>query len=250
MEIMEVLRSHPLLSQLPDADLLKLRNRSVTRRWRKGQVIFRKGDPCGGLYGIVSGSIVTAIEADNGKRQALGAYGPGTYVGALAALDGGAHHVTALAREASCTLFLTLGEYNSALARIPDSADRVIRLLCTELRNNLRYLESYVFLDVPVRLARLMLYLQPHHAGPGEKLPPIGFSQQEIADLLGCSREWVSRELGRWRDAGIIDIGRRHLVIRDKVALSRIVGAAGGSDRPGVTRLPGLDRNAPNTTAL
>ena len=249
METMEVLRSHPLLSQLPDADLVKLRKRSVIRRWRKGQVVFRKGAPCGGLHGIISGSIVTVIEADNGKRQTLGAYGPGAYVGVLAAHDGGACQITAVAREASCTLFLPLGEYNSALARVPGSADRIIRLLCNELRNNLRYLESYVFLDVPVRLARLILYLQPRHAGPGEKPPPIGFSQREIADLLGCSREWVGKELGRWRDAGIIDIGRRHLVIRDKSALSRIVGTAGGSDRPAVTRLPGLDKNAPRMTA-
>jgi CRP/FNR family transcriptional regulator, cyclic AMP receptor protein len=225
MEPLEVLRSHPLLSPLPDVDLLKLRKRAITKFWKKGEVLYRKGGACLGLHGVVSGSVVTVLEAENGKSQTIGAYGPGTYVGAVAVLDGGPFQVTAMAREASCTLFLTRRDFNAAMASLPGSHDRIIRLLCNELRNNLDYLESFLFHDISARLARLILQLQQRLGTAEAKLPSIRFSQRQVAEQLGCSREWVGRELGKLRDAGLIDIGRNHLLIRDRTALERMVGA-------------------------
>lgn len=225
MEPLEVLRSHPLLSPLPDADILKLRQRSIPKRWRKGEVLFRKGDPCDRLYGVVSGSLITVLEAENGKSQTIGTYGPGTFVGAIAALDSGPYGVTAMAREASCTLLVALRDFKAALKSLPDSHDRIVRLLCNELRNNLDYLESFLFHDISARLARLILYLQDRLGTADLKLPSIRFSQRQVADQLGCSREWVGMELRKLRDAGIIDIGRNHLLVRDRAALERLVGA-------------------------
>jgi CRP/FNR family transcriptional regulator, cyclic AMP receptor protein len=225
MEPMEMLRSHPLLSPLSDADIRKLRQRSIPKLWRKGAVLFRKGDPCEGLHGVVSGSLVTMLEAENGKSQTIGTYGPRTYIGAVAAIDGGPYGVTAIAREASCTLFVPLRDFNAALKNLPDSHDRIVRLLCNELRNNLDYLESLLFHDVSARLARLILHLQDRLGKTDVKLPSIRFSQRQIAEQLGCSREWIGRELGKLRNAGIIDMGRNHLLIRDRAALERMVGA-------------------------
>ena len=108
------------------------------------------------------------------------------------------------------------------MALLNDSPERVIGLLCSELRSNLDYLESVLFLDVSSRLARLILHLQRHLAIAGEERPSIRFSQKEIANLLGCSREWVGKELGKWRDAGLIDLRRRHLVVRNRSALDRL----------------------------
>ena len=225
MEPLEVLRSHPLLSLLPDAELLRLRRRSVTRRWKKDDVVFHRGDPCVGVHAVVSGSLVTMIEGESGRTLTLGTYGPGGYVGALAATDGGSYHVTAAAREASCTLLLTLRDFNAAVASLQDARERIIGLLCNEIRNNLQFLETILFHDVSTRLARIILHLQRRHAVAVEALPTIRFSQKEIAGLLGCSREWVGKELGKWREAGIIDIGRSQMVVRDRSALDQIAAA-------------------------
>jgi CRP-like cAMP-binding protein len=224
MQPMESFRAHPILSMLPEVELCKLRQRAITKRWKKGDALFYKGDACDGMHGVLSGSIVTFIEHENGNSQSIGTYGPGSYVGMLSLIDGGIRHVTAMVREESSTVFLPRRDFTAAVAGRPDLSARIIGLLCDDIRNNFAHLETMVFLDVPARLARLILLLLQRHAMPDEqsKLPSIRFSQREIADRLGLSREWVGRELVKWREAGIVEVRRSHLVIRDTAALERI----------------------------
>jgi CRP-like cAMP-binding protein len=86
---------------LPEAELCKLRQRAITKRWKKGETLFHKGDTCDGMHGVLSGSFVTFIEGQNGKSQSIGIYVPGSHVGMLSLIDGGIRHVTAMAREES-----------------------------------------------------------------------------------------------------------------------------------------------------
>ena len=81
-----------------------------------------------------------------------------------------------------------------------------------------------IFLDVPARLAGLLLLLHHRYAvvDGDTKKPSIYFSQKEIAELLGFSREWVGRELVKLRKAGIVELRRSRLVVRDKVALEEL----------------------------
>jgi CRP-like cAMP-binding protein len=209
---------------LPEGELCQLRQWAVTKRWKKGDTLFRKGDACDGMHGVLCGSIVTFIEGENGKSRSIGTFAPGSHVGMLSVIDGGIRHVTAVAREESSTLFLPRRDFAAAVAGRPDLSARIIGLLCDEIRNNYAHLETMVFLDVPARLARLVLFLQQRHAMADEqsKLPSIRFSHREIADRLGLSREWVGRELVKWREAGIVEVRRSQLVIRDASALERI----------------------------
>jgi CRP/FNR family transcriptional regulator/CRP/FNR family cyclic AMP-dependent transcriptional regulator len=224
MTPLEALRAHPIFSILPDTELSKLSKRAVTRRWKKGQVLFRKGDACDGAHCVMSGCIVSIMEGENGEARRTGIWGPGQSVSSLPLLDGGVRIVTAVAHEPSSTVFLPRREHDAALASRPELKDRIISVLCQEIRSNYAYVEAGIFLDVPSRLARRILDLQQRRPSPDERssLPSVNFSQEEIADMLGLSREWIGRELGRWRQAGIIDLQRSRLVIRDQAALKRI----------------------------
>jgi hypothetical protein len=84
-------------------------------------------------------------------------------------------------------VFLPHRDFTSAVAGRPDLSARIIALLCDEIRNNFAYLETMVFLDVPARLADLILRLKQRHTVADErsKLPSIRFSQREFADRLG-----------------------------------------------------------------
>ena len=224
MTPLEALGSDPVLSMLPKAELGKLSKRAVTRHWKKGEVLFRKGDACDGAHVVLSGCIVRLIEGEHGETKRMGTWGPGQSVAPIALYDGGVHHFTAMAHEPSATVFLPRREHDAALAKRPELKDRIIRLLCKEIRSNYAYVEAMIFLDVPSRLARRVLDLQQRHAPADEHspLPSVHFSQGEIADLLGFSRKWIGRELGRWRQAGIVDLQRGRLVIRNQAALERI----------------------------
>src|SRR5262245_11575748 len=134
MTPLECLRANPLLSMLPEAELGKLCKRAVTRRWKKNEVLFRKGDACDGMHGVISGCIITVMESENGGSQSIGTYGPGGHVAMLGLFDGGVRHVTAIAHEDSCTLVLPRRDFTAAVASRPELKDRLIGMLCQEVR--------------------------------------------------------------------------------------------------------------------
>jgi CRP/FNR family cyclic AMP-dependent transcriptional regulator len=224
----QMFRQHPLFGSLDTAerqDLLKhLRLRSVAT----GQVVFREGDEADGLYGVLGGRIVVTVESLSGKELILNTFGPGSFFGEIAFLDGQGRSATAMAREASRLVFLGRSSFLPFLKQRPATALRMIAFLCGQLRRTTQLVQDSAFLDVPTRLAKQMAMMAQHYgersaAGGGLT---ISVSQSELAHMLGVSREIVSRQLAIWRQAGAIDIGRARIVVHDVAFFDRIV--AGG----------------------
>lgn len=224
MDSLELLRASPLLSQLTEAELCRLRKRAVTKRWRKDEVIFRKGDTCDGLIVILSGSAFTVMRSEGGFCRPTGIFGRGDILGFFAVLDGGGRVFTAVAREPTSGLCLDRREFNDIVASRPELKDHIISLLCRGARSLYAALERRAFLDVRARLAGLLLLLHQRYAvaDVGTKQQSLFFSQNEIAELLGFSREWVGRELVKLRNEGIVELRRSRLVVQDKVALEKL----------------------------
>lgn len=243
MEQVEPIQVHPLLLPFTEAEVRSIRKRAVRKDWKKGDVVFRRGDACNGMYDILSGTIVTVAESEDGKCRTLATYGRGHVLGIIPVLDGGSRQFTAIAREASSGMLLDCREFRAVIASRPELTTHINHFLCGGIRSLYEHIEAAFFLDVPARLARLVLYLHQRHAAADgrSELPSLRFSQREIAELLGLSREWVARELVKWRNAGILDLHRSRLVIRDKSALRRIaLCSAPPSDMlsPGAWLLP------------
>ena len=99
----------------------------------------------------------------------------------LGVIDGGVRHVTAVALEASRTLFLSRSEFNAAVENRAELKARIISLLCREVRMNCAHLEATIFLTVPAQLARRILNLQERHANSDDlsRLPSLQFSHKE-----------------------------------------------------------------------
>src|SRR5262249_55095163 len=116
MDPSELLHANPLLSQLTEAELGRLRKRAVTRRWKKGEVIFRKGDTYHDAIVILSGSALTVMHSASGICHPTGIYGRGDILGIIPLLDGGGRVFTAVAREATCALCLDRREFNDVVA--------------------------------------------------------------------------------------------------------------------------------------
>lgn len=256
MERSVALQAQPSLLPFTEAEVRSIRKRAVRKDWKKGEVVFRKGDACNGMYDIISGTIVTVMESEDGRCRPIATYGRGHVLGIIAVLDGGNRQFTAVAREASSGLLLDCREFKAVIASRPELTLHINRLLCNAVRALYGSIETAVFLDVPARLARLVLYLHERHATvDGElKLPSLGFSQREIAELLGFSREWVGRELVRWRSEGIIELRRSRLAIRDKSALDRIAMISTSSSAahvsPGAWLLPPASSLPPAAPSL
>jgi len=219
----ELCRLHPFLAALTDSEARELLNHAHVRRFAAGEVVFRKDDPGDGLYGVLAGRIVVMVESAEGKELILNMFGPGEFFGEIALLDGKGRTATAVARETSELLFLGRADFLPFLQQRHEAAVRIIAFLCARLRRTTDLVEDSAFLNVSTRLAKQLAALAGGGAAPART---IRLSQEELAQTLGVSREIVSRQLAVWREAGVVEIGRGRIVVRDGKALDRIV--AGG----------------------
>lgn len=244
MDPLELLRGNPLLSQLTEPEIAGLRKRAITKRWKKGEVIFRKGDTCNALIVILSGSAITVMHSESGICHPTGLYGRGDILGVVPSLDGGHRQYTAVAREATSAVCFDRWDFNEVVANRPELRVHVIAFLCRGVRMLYASHERVVLLDVPARLAGLLLLLHRRYAvaDGGAKQLSIHFSQREVAELLGFSREWVGRELVKLRKAGIVELRRSRLIVRNVAALEEMAELGPYLEAVNEPRIPNAQR--------
>ena len=219
----DLCRLHPFLAALTEGERGELLKHARLRRFAANDIVFRKDDPGDGLYGVLAGRIVVTVESVDGKELILNMFGPGEFFGEIALLDGKGRTATATAREASELLFLSRADFLPFLRQRHEAAVRIIAFLCERLRRTTGMVEDSAFLNVSTRLAKQLAVLA---GAAGSPATAIRLSQEELAQTLGVSREIVSRQLAVWREAGVVELGRGRIVVRDVEALDRIV--AGG----------------------
>jgi CRP-like cAMP-binding protein len=218
----ELFRLHSFLAVLTDSETRELLKKAPIQRLSAGDVVFRKDDPGDGLYGVLEGRIVVTVESAQGKELILNMFGPGEFFGEIALLDGKGRTATAVARDASRLVFLGRAAFLPFLGEHHETAVRIIAFLCERLRRTTALVEDSTFLSVSTRLAKQLAVL----AASGRGDATIRLSQEELAQMLGVTREMVSRQLAIWREAGVVEIGRGWIKVRNGEALDRIV--AGG----------------------
>ncbi len=241
----DLFRLHSFFGALTDDETRELLKRALTKRIAAGEVVFRKDDPGDGLYGVLAGSILIVVESLEGKELILNMHGPGEFFGEIALLDGDGRSAAAVAREASQLFFLGRTEFLAFLNQRPEVMIRIIALLCTRLRRATNLVEDSTFLNVSSRLAKQLTALIDGN-GPRDatnSAATLRISQNELAGMLGVSREFVSKQLAIWRKAGIVELGRRRLTVRDERALEQLI--AGGQRLPRAER----GRSKPPTVA-
>jgi CRP-like cAMP-binding protein len=218
-------RLHPFLGALTADEAQELLEGAITRRFKAGEVVFRKNDPGDGLYGVLRGRIVIVAESAGGKELILNKHDPGELFGEIALLDGAGRSATAIAHEGSDLLYLGRARFLRFIKAHPEAMLRIIDLLCARLRRATGLVEDSVFLGVSTRLAKLVLTLLGDRGVSADVKPGVtlDIAQKDLALMLGVSREFVSKLLALWRDAGIVQPGRRRLTVLDVRALEQLV---------------------------
>lgn len=218
----ELLGRHHLLQALTPVEIGELAAQGRVRYFAVRQVIFHKDDPGDGMYGVLSGSVAITAHSPAGKELVINMFGPGAFFGEIALLDAKGRSATAVARLPSELLFIGRRVFLPFLER-PRVAARVIALLCERLRRTTQLVEDTQFLTVGSRLAKALLGLAEQGVRRADGVVEIAASQIEMAQTLGVSREIVSRQLLAWRDAGLVELGRGRIRLRDAAALEDAV---------------------------
>ena len=152
---------------------------------------------------------------------------PGEVFGELAVLDGKERSADAVAETACTVAILDRREILSFFERNPSAWPSLVKVLCQRLRHTNQVFAEVALLELPVRLAKAMLRVLNWEAGSAAAEPAkIRFSQRELANMLGGSRESVNKCLRNWQRTGVVRISGGSIIISDRRALENIAEPA------------------------
>jgi CRP/FNR family cyclic AMP-dependent transcriptional regulator len=208
-EFAALLNMNPLFAKLGEEPLERIAALCVTRRLVAGELLFEKGDSGDSLYGVRRGSIRIETGSEGGERLTLNLLGPGDLFGEIALLDGQSRTANAVAAE-TCELYvLRRADFLAFIERDPRIALRLIELLCQRLRWMNERMEEVALLPLHMRMARRLAGLALDFGSE------LHLTQGQLSEFVGGARESVSRQLQKWRRAGIIALRRGRIIILD-----------------------------------
>lgn len=194
-------------------------------RHEAGRTLFLTGDPGADLLLVAEGQIRLQRATAAGRELSVRIAGPGDVVGEIAALDGGPRSADAVAITAVRAHVLARRDLERLMAERPAFARAVVRFLCARLRSTTEQLEGIALHSIEVRLARFLLEALGDTEGEKGRRPALdlGYSQSELARLIGSSRPKTNLALGALEAAGAIRRTADRLFC-DRAELARIAG--------------------------
>lgn len=216
-----LLGSHPFFSNFSAAIIDRFLSRAVIRKAKKGTVLFRKGDVGTSLYAVCSGTIRISVPSPRGKDAILNIFSAGEVFGEIALLDGGLRTADAAAIEDSELLVIDRRDFVPLVRENPDVALKLIELVCARLRRTSDQVEDAVFLDLPQRLAKVLLEM--HSRASTGQAEVISITQRDLSQMAGASRESANKTLREWERKGWLKLRHGGLTLLRPKALAGLV---------------------------
>ena len=218
---------HVLFTGLQPEQFEQIMSTATERRYVQGQTVFQRGDPGTSLIAVLDGQVRIGVCSEDGKEVTLGTVGRGELFGEIAVIDGQGRTADATAMTACRLLVLDRRDFLPFIERNPRFALQLLQILCARMRKSTNVCESLALLDVPVRLARLLLQLAAEHGSSADGSRRIGvrLSQQELGNLIAATRESVNKHLRAWEAEGLITVAQGYITLHDLNGLQLLSGS-------------------------
>ncbi len=211
------LRRVPLLATLSEAQLDQLAAASVRRSYPKGRTIVAEGEPSQSLYILLSGRAKVQRSDSEGKEVILAVIGSGEFFGEMSLIDDEPRSASVITLEHCDFMAINKDSFKAMLIQSPDVCMKIMKGLVRRLREADKKIETLALLDVYGRVARVLLDFS--ETVGGERVVKSKLPRQEIAKMIGASREMVSRVMkGLEIDGYIVPGPEGRLVLREKIA--------------------------------
>lgn len=219
----DVMRTAPMFSSLDPEAAAALRTSMTPITVHKGQQLFHEGDPGERMFIITEGKMKLGHTAPDGRESLLAILGPNELLGELSLFDPGPRTATATALTEVQLLALHHTALRPWLAGRPEVAEALLQALAQRLRRTNDQMADLVFSDVPGRVAKTLLELSDKF---GQEFPDgthvtHDMTQEELAQLVGASRETVNKALAEFAGRGWVRLESRSVVIVDAERLER-----------------------------
>jgi len=219
--VTDILRKVPLFGQLAPADLERVAEISRERAYPRNSVILFEDDPGDALYVVATGQVKVVLIGEDGREVILSVMGEGEFFGEMALIDDEPRSAHVIAMEDSTLLVIRREDFQDLLKQTPGIGLALLRELSRRLRRVDEKVGSLVLLDVNGRVAQLLLELADE---AGSDRITRRLTHHTIAQMIGSSRETVSRTMRELVEKGSIEVSRREIVIRDRAALEASAG--------------------------
>ncbi len=214
--VTDFLATVPLFRELPRAAVRGFAELTREQRFAKGAMIVSEGDPGDALYVVRSGEVKVVLIGEDGREVLLNILGVGDHFGELSLIDGRPRSAHVVSTLASGLLILRRADFRRQVEGSPSVAWGLMIELSRRLRLADGTIGSLVLLDVPGRVAKVLI----EHATPGEPATMVKqLTHQTIGQMIGASRETVSRAMAEFQEKGMISVERRVVTIVNRAAL-------------------------------
>ena len=215
----EFLSTVPLLSGLGTVELGRFAEDARERGYAKGSVILFEDDPGDSLFIVREGRVKVVLIGEDGREVILGMLGVGEHFGELSLIDSRPRSAHVIAVEDSQLIVLRREDFRRRVDESPAVAWALLQELSRRLRRADEQIGSLVLLDVDGRIARLLLDAE----GEGKSSEfQRRLTHQKIAQMIGASRETVSRAMRDFQERGLITVARRQIAIANRSGLEAL----------------------------
>ena len=198
---------------MPFAELMR------ERSYPKGSVILFEDDPGDALYLVASGQVKVVLIGEDGREVILSVLGEGAFFGEMALLDDEPRSAHVIAMEDSIVLALRREDFRARLRASPEVAIALLKELSRRLRRADDQIGSLVLLDVGGRVAELLVRLADEE---GADRITRKLTHATIAQMIGSSRETVSRTMRDLQDKNLVSVTRQEIVLTDRAGLAAL----------------------------
>jgi CRP-like cAMP-binding protein len=215
------LKKIPLFQDLSHDTMHRLVTCIEMREVRRRQVIYLPGDPGQAVFFVNGGRVKISKVTRDGKELTLAYRGPGEVFGELVMIDGGPREEMAEAMENALITELERGEFERLVQKEGVIGYRLAKVIAQRRREVENKIEQLIFKDVNAKLAELLLRLATEYGIEDSRgtLVSLKITHQEMANLIGSTRETVSLTLSQFKRRGLIQTDGRKVILADREGL-------------------------------
>jgi CRP/FNR family cyclic AMP-dependent transcriptional regulator len=201
----------PLFANLEPAQLASIGAHAALRVYEKGEIIVKQGDLAESFYVLAAGQVKVYISNNEDKEVIVGTLNAGEFFGEISLFDQEPRSASVAALERSYVQQLSYKSLQKVIDRSPQIAKKLMQGMSQRLRHADRQISTLALMNISGRVSRALLELAI--VSNGQKIVGQPFTQKNLADMIGASREMVNRTLRALNDAGYIEIHRKQITI-------------------------------------
>ena len=222
---LQYLKNIPLFSVLNDDQLKEMSCRVIEREYKKGRIIFMEGEPGEAVYFLKEGMIKLSKQTMDGREHILHLVHPGGVFAEVVIFDSGSYPATAEVVEDASVGLIRNEDMYAVISAHSDVALGMLRIMSRRLREAQEKVMNLALNDTARRLALVILGLAEERGVKEDNaiIIPVQLTNQEFANLIGTSRETISRIINSFKRSGTLEIERQQIILYKKEKLRELL---------------------------